>query len=379
MNQTRKAGIYVHIPFCIKKCLYCDFLSFPRNHVEEYMEALVREIERTSYHREIDTIYIGGGTPSILHGRDIHRIMDALYARFSVAADVEITMEGNPGTIEKEYVREYQRAGINRFSIGLQSGNNAELAALGRIHTYEQFLTSYDIVRNCGIDNINIDVMSGIPEQTLETYERTLHQVLALEPAHISAYSLIVESGTAFAHMQQEGMLNLADEEEERRMYERTRVLLQECGFKRYEISNYSIPGRESRHNIKYWTGNEYVGLGLGASSLIDQRRYHNTTDIKAYIRDAGEKEIREDIQFLSKKDQIEEFMFLGLRMTQGIRAEEFYERFHVSLEKVYGSTIKSLESQGLLQYDESRLVLTEFGISVSNRVLAEFLLDILD
>lgn len=379
MNSTNKSGIYIHIPFCIKKCKYCDFLSFECNDFEAYTDALIRETDSLEYKKEVDSIFFGGGTPTLLGTEKIKRVLERLYERFNISDDCEITIEANPGTVKKADFAEYKKMGINRVSIGLQSANNEELKVLGRIHTYEEFLKSYDYMRSAGINNINIDIMSAVPNQTIASYEKTLNEVVKLKPEHISSYSLIIEEGTPFYKMEEEGKLILPSEEDERKMYHMTKQILAENSYNRYEISNYSIKGFESRHNIKYWERKEYLGLGLGASSLIDETRYNNITSFKDYIKDAGYKDIIENVCNLSEKDIIEEYMYLGLRLMKGIDSEDFERRFGRTLEKVYGNVIKKSELDNLLEYRGKSLVLTEFGVDVSNRVLSEFLLDILN
>ena len=380
MNSTKLAGIYIHIPFCVKKCLYCDFLSFSNmeNRCGEYTEALLREIKFVDYSKPVDSIFFGGGTPSVMDSRYIENIMEGIYSRFDIADDCEITMEVNPATLTKDNLNGYIRAGINRVSIGMQSTNDAELKALGRIHLYQDFLKAYDDVRNVGITNVNVDIMSAIPGQTVSSYEDTLRRVTRLKPEHISSYSLIIEEGTPFYEMDKKGKLILPGEDDERKMYYMTNDILKDSGYARYEISNYSTEEHESRHNIKYWTRQDYIGLGLGASSLMGNERYSNTTDMENYIMNAGNRDIRVDVTQLTRKDIIEETMYLGLRMMSGVNKKKFYDDFGVSLEKVYGNVIKKLEREKLVKNEVESLGLTELGVDISNRVLAEFLLDIL-
>ncbi len=380
MNSTKLSGIYIHIPFCVKKCLYCDFLSFSNmeEYYDKYVEALIREIKSTEYSKSVDSIFIGGGTPSLLDACKINRILDSIRSRFNISDDTEITMEANPATLTMDSLKGYVKAGVNRISMGMQSTNEIELKNLGRIHGYEEFLTSYDMVRSVGIENVNIDIMSAIPGQTIESYEETLKRVINLRPEHISSYSLIIEEDTPFYEMNENGSLILPNEDDERVMYHMTKDILKAAGYSRYEISNYSLNEYESRHNIKYWTRQDYIGLGLGASSLVGNLRYNNISDINTYISMAGTDKIRQDREILEKKDIIEETMYLGLRLTSGINKNMFEGEFGVSLEKVYGKVIEKLEKQNLIKNSEETLVLTELGVDVSNRVLSEFLLDIL-
>lgn len=380
-----RLGIYIHIPFCQKKCNYCDFLSAPprkQGEQKRYAEALGREIQREAKGYEgyrADTLFFGGGTPSLLQEDELERLMAALREGFQIEADAEITMEVNPGTVSRAKLECYRRLGINRLSIGLQSADDEELKELGRIHSWQDFLTTWQAVRECGFTNVNVDLMSALPGQTKEGYENTLMKVLALRPEHISAYSLIIEEETPFYSRFGSGgeeAGRLPDEEEERLMYERTGELLLEHGYERYEISNYSRPGFSCKHNIGYWTGKEYLGLGLGASSLIAHRRFSRERNLTAYI----DKVMAEEgtvvwQESLSRQEEMAEFMFLGLRLTQGISLEEFKERFGTSSEEKYGKQIEGLIQKGLLYTPtEGRLALTKKGVDVSNQVFLEFL-----
>ena len=380
MNSTKLSGIYIHIPFCVKKCLYCDFLSFSNmeNKLSEYVEALLREIKSIQYEKTIDSIFFGGGTPSIMNSSYVEQIMEGLNNQFNISMDCETTMEVNPATLSMDKLNGYVKAGVNRISIGMQSTNDDELKLLGRIHKYNDFLEAYDEVRNAGIKNVNVDIMSAIPGQTLKSYERTLDRITKLKPEHISSYSLIVEEGTPFYEMNSKGTLMLPNEDDERIMYHMTKDILKDLGYSRYEISNYSLDGYESRHNIKYWTRQDYIGLGLGASSLVNNYRYNNSSDIKDYIMNAGSEKIKQNVELLTRKDIMEEYMYLGLRMMRGINKDKFIKEFGVSLEKIYGNVIEKLEKEKLVKNSDESLVLTELGVDVSNMVLAEFLLDIL-
>lgn len=322
--------LYVHIPFCVRKCEYCDFLSAPAgaDTQQEYVRNLLLEIEQkgvrcTDY--EVTTIFFGGGTPSILKAGWIADILNAIHRNFKVRKDAEITIECNPGTLTFEKLSIYKSAGINRISVGLQSASDAELRELGRIHTYEDFLKSYDLIRKKGFSNVNIDLMAALPGQTLKSYEQTLRRVLALKPEHISAYSLIIEEGTPFYEKYEADELlrekgekpqMLPSEETERLMYERTKELLFAHGYERYEISNYARRGYACRHNIGYWRRENYLGFGLGSASLLENERFHNTTDLTDYL---GGDYLAYEQEKLDKKSQMEEFMFLGLRMTDDL------------------------------------------------------------
>lgn len=409
--MNKDLGLYIHIPFCVKKCAYCDFLSAPADEEmkESYFKALLGEIN--SYQTRtrgytVPTIFIGGGTPSCFPASYIQEILETIRQVFSVEEErLEATIEANPGTLTKNKLKTYQNAGINRISIGLQSADNNELKLLGRIHTYEQFKENYFLAREAGFQNINIDLMSALPGQTLKSWENTLYRITELNPEHISAYSLIVEEGTPFYDQYGENgsrKEELPDEDTDRLIYHKTKEILKNQGYERYEISNYAKPGFECRHNSSYWIGTQYLGLGLGASSLLNGARIKNTQDLNQYIAcceknnhfTSAQKEksfeyrteteainqdylgIQEEYQELSRKDKIEEFMFLGLRMCRGVSRAEFLDRFHVSLEEVYPRLLIRLEQEKLIESDKDRIWLTEYGIDISNMVLSEFLLD---
>ncbi|MFR2854700.1 radical SAM family heme chaperone HemW [Hungatella sp.] len=404
MNK-KKLEIYVHIPFCAKKCAYCDFLSFPGNMRmrREYTDKLLEEIRiQSSFVREyqVDTIFLGGGTPSVLDVTDITAIMGTLKEHYDIAPDAEITIEVNPGTVKMEGLVAYREAGINRVSMGLQSADDTELRYLGRIHTYDEFLKSFQRVRMAGFTNVNVDLISAIPGQTPESWKNTLKKTAMLKPEHISAYSLIVEEGTPFydrygGHVEMESyemsqeerrrlmaLPDLPDEDTEREMYYMTRNCLAEQGYERYEISNYARPGFECRHNVGYWTGTGYLGLGLGASSYLEGCRFHNTSDFQSYVSahldDEAEfcQALRQDMEQLSVKSKMEEFMFLGLRLTRGVSVEGFITRFGQSIRNVYGGVIDKLEREGLLEHKNGYYRLTERGLDLSNYAMSLFLLD---
>lgn len=384
--MKKELELYIHIPFCVRKCVYCDFISGPQDEetIEKYVSSLLDEIRAHTLNKKlaseynVATVFLGGGTPSILNISQIKRIFEVIKNTFAVIEDAEITIEANPGTVTREKLETYRACGINRISFGLQSTNNEELKLLGRIHTYEEFLESFCLARECGFDNINVDLISAIPKQTLASWEETLQNVIKLNPEHISAYSLIVEDGTPFAKVYGEGCpgeKDLPDEEEERRIYYRTEELLKEAGYHRYEISNYAKEGKECKHNLGYWERKEYLGIGIGAASLIDNTRYSNTPDLAKYIRDAKQlNKIQLDFQELSTKEQMEEFVFLGLRKMEGISEREFTENFSMNIEECYGHQIEKLLKEGLLQKRDGRIMLTRRGIDISNYAFAEFL-----
>lgn len=379
MRNNKKASmeLYIHIPFCAKKCDYCDFLSGPAGSEQQkaYTEALLAEISAVEEGkgRSVSSVFIGGGTPSLLDESFIERILDKINEKFHIEKDAEITMEANPGTLQKEEkARVYRSAGINRLSLGLQSADDKELKILGRIHTFRQFLETYDLARKAGFDNINVDLMSAIPDQTCEGWIRNLRTVASLSPEHISAYSLIVEEGTPFAGRE----LNLPDEDAEYQMYEDTAAVLGEYGYEQYEISNYAKKNFECRHNAGYWKRTDYLGLGLGSASLWGDYRFSNTRSMEKYLKySAFPEKIRNFEPVLTQKDKMAEFMFLGLRMTKGIEKREFEEDFGCPVEQIYGDVIRKYTDMELLDEKNGRIFLTRKGIHVSNGVMAEFLL----
>lgn len=380
--MKKELELYLHIPFCVSKCKYCDFLSAPSGEEQRqiYVERLCRRIRYWSdvihnYGYEIVSIFVGGGTPSILTEAQITQVFEAVHESFPIREDAEITLEMNPGTDVKDKLPVYRELGINRLSMGLQSADNEELKCLGRIHTYEDFRQVYQWAREAGFTNINVDLMSAIPGQTLESYEDTLRKVADLEPEHISAYSLIIEEGTPFYERYGEGRHaeELPDEDIERQMYVRTGEILEDYGYHRYEISNYAKDGYECRHNLGYWDRKEYLGLGAGASSLMDHIRWKEPDHIGPSTGLVLEE--REDFTRLRRKDEMEEFMFLGLRKINGVSEHDFYKSFRVSMDEIYKDSIENLIKEGLLVREEDRIRLTDRGIDLSNYALSQFLL----
>ena len=380
--MKKELELYLHIPFCVSKCKYCDFLSAPSAEEQRqiYVERLCRRIRYWSdvihnYGYEIVSIFVGGGTPSILTEAQITQVFEAVYESFPIREDAEITLEMNPGTDVKDKLPVYRKLGINRLSMGLQSADNKELKCLGRIHTYEDFRQVYQWAREAGFTNVNVDLMSAIPGQTLESYEDTLRKVADLEPEHISAYSLIIEEGTPFYERYGEGRHaeELPDEDVERQMYVRTGEILEDYGYHRYEISNYAKDGYECRHNLGYWDRKEYLGLGAGASSLMDHIRWKEPDHIGPSTGLVLEE--REDFTRLRRKDEMEEFMFLGLRKINGVSEYDFYKSFRVSMDEIYKESIENLIKEGLLVREEDRIRLTDRGIDLSNYALSQFLL----
>lgn len=372
----------MHIPFCVRKCGYCDFLSATadRDTQVKYVQALEREIrgwaeEYGNY--QVPTVFIGGGTPSILGPGQIERLLAALGDCYRILPGAEITMEANPGTVDYDSLTRYRKAGVSRLSLGLQSSWDGELKNLGRIHTWQQFLGAYEAAVAAGFTHINIDVMSGLPGQTPDSYGTTLRRVAELTPGpeHISAYSLIVEEGTAFSERFAAGELGLPDEDTERALYQLTEQVLREYGYERYEISNYAKRGCECRHNVGYWTRENYLGFGIGAASLVDNVRFQNGDSLQAYLEEPlGQ---RQQEQKLTVAEQMGEHMFLGLRLTAGVGAQDFYKTFRCELEQVYGEAIEKHIAQGLLAWRSSvegrYLHLTERGLDLANYVMADF------
>ncbi len=454
MKNKNELGIYIHIPFCVHKCIYCDFLSSPADvHTrKQYVRALINEIyltregkcankliknvlqgDNTSYEdmeeqavngltsdyalydtvcmadyektimqedisgcvddiksengHIVTSIFIGGGTPSAIDAEDISDILDAVRKNYNVSDKAEITIECNPGTMDKKKAAIYRKAGINRISFGLQSTDNNELRMLGRIHTYEQFMESYKIAREAGFGNINIDLMSALPGQTMESFKAVLEKALSLGAEHISVYSLIVEEGTRLSD-NIDSFPPIPSDDEDRQMYYMTKEMLSSYGYEQYEISNYAQKGYECKHNLKYWERCDYLGFGIGAASLYGGRRYTNISDIGRYmdvlaeITNALDKsyvnellQIRTDMEELSKEDEMSEYMFLGLRKTKGIDITDFKEEFGTDIKDIFGEAIEDNIARGLLIHDGNCLYLSKRGIDISNTVMSDFIL----
>lgn len=398
--MKKYVSLYVHIPFCALKCKYCDFLSFDGESygtMLRYVDSLCQEIKLyapLASEYTVRTVFIGGGTPSLLDEGLITNIMAFIRKTFTLEKDAEITIEANPGTLRHQKLNGYKAAGINRLSIGLQSADDDMLKKLGRIHNYDQFVATFKAARRAGFKNINVDVMSGLPGQTIHSYVDTLSRVIDFGPEHISAYSLSIEEGTPFSK-DKEILDSLPTEMIDRRMYDITKQLLAANGYDRYEISNYARSGYECKHNMVYWTGGEYIGFGLGASSYFQGKRFNNIRDILSYIdimEDTSNKfaetdnmellyndvtrKLRENVTPIYIDSRMEEFMFLGLRMTCGISRTDFEERFKKDIYEVYGPVLNKYIDQGLMATYEDRIYLTDQGIDVSNMVLADFILD---
>ncbi|HHX61831.1 MAG TPA: oxygen-independent coproporphyrinogen III oxidase [Epulopiscium sp.] len=376
-------GIYVHIPFCISKCYYCDFASSVQDtsKYEPYVDALIKEIrahrENTPSPLAIKTIFIGGGTPSVLPPILLEKILMALRESFTIADDAEVTMESNPGTLSIEKLKTIKKHGVNRISMGAQAYQNNLLKKIGRTHTQEEIIESYNLCRHVGFDNINLDLMFALPTQTLDQWQETLEAIVKLGPEHISAYSLIVEEGTPFGDMANQEKLEQPSEDLERRMYTLAKDYLNKNGYKQYEISNFAKKGKASKHNVNNWKVYPYIGIGLGAHSYYEGYRYHNTYDMEVYIQNSSQlKNIQEEKEAINLKAQMEEYMFLGLRLTKGIQIDDFEKRFKQSIFEVYGDPINQHKTDGLLIESAGYIWLTDYGQDISNRVLSSFLLD---
>lgn len=370
-------GLYIHIPFCKSKCFYCDFNSYSSKEgiQDEYINSLITELDMRSdtlKRNNIKSIYVGGGTPTYLNLGAMNKLLDKLQEY--MAGGVEYTWEANPGTLTDEKLKLLKKRGVNRLSIGLQSCDNNILKYLGRIHTFEDFISNYYLARELGFGNVNVDLMFSIEGQTMEAFDATLKKVISLNPEHISCYSLIIEEGTPFGEMKKRGKLKEFDEELDRKMYYHAKDLLREAGYRWYEISNFAKPGYESRHNIIYWRTKDYLGAGTAAHSLIDSRRFSNELSPEKYIGKIKEGSLpvvwHED---LTLQERMSEFMFMGLRMMEGVSLDEFKSRFGVDMYSVYGRAIDGLIKKGLLYAANGRLRLTDFGVDVSNQVFVEF------
>lgn len=375
-----KISLYIHIPFCVQKCLYCDFPSFARkDHLRKaYIEALNKEIislREKHNNLEINTIFIGGGTPSVLEADELECLLKEV-AKLNMAKDIEYSMECNPGNLIEEKLEVMKKYGVNRISMGLQAKQDNLLKGLGRIHNYKTFKENFLLAKKVGFNNINVDLMFGLPNQRLNEWEETLREIISLEPAHISAYSLIIEEGTAFYNLYENDKLKLPTEEEERKMYHLAKKILEENGFNQYEISNYAKEGKECRHNLAYWNMDNWIGVGSAAASYINGKRIKNKSSVEEYINSINEKgEAVEEIINNSKNDNMEEFMFMGLRKINGIDENEFKKRFSMNINDVYGEILNKYIDEGLLIRESRRIFLSEKGIEISNIIMADFLL----
>ncbi|CUO96904.1 oxygen-independent coproporphyrinogen III oxidase [Clostridium sp. NSJ-49] len=374
----KEISLYIHIPFCKQKCFYCDFPSYSgkERFKEDYVDALIEEIEKRARGYIIKTIFIGGGTPSYLEVNQIEKLLLAIN-KLNLHKDIEFSMECNPGVLFKEKLIAMKNGGVNRISFGLQSTKDSLLKEVGRIHSYEEFLDNFKLARELGFKNINVDIMYGLPNQTVEDWKDTLETICSIKPEHISAYSLIIEEGTVFYNLYEKGLLKLPTEEMEREMDKLTKGVLKDHGYHQYEISNYSLDGKECEHNKVYWQLKDYIGLGTAASSYIDGTRIKNIDNIEEYISKINSGiEVYEEKYINSEEDEIEEFIFMGLRMNKGISIKEFEERFNMSVESIYEKVLEKNIKNGFLKKENGRIYLTSIGMDFSNNVMAEFILD---
>ena len=377
-------GIYIHMPFCKQKCYYCDFVSYinKESKVKEYIDCVIKEINSYELEKyDVTTIYIGGGTPSFVDGCDIKRIIENIRNKLqnnnTKWEDMEITIEVNPGTVTAEKLRNYKEAGINRISVGLQATQDKLLKQIGRIHNYQDFLNTDKLLKQAGFENINVDLMIGLPNQHIKDLKESLEKIVDLNPTHISVYSLIVEEGTPINNLLEEGKIELPDEEQERRMYWYVKDFLELKGYNHYEISNFSKKGKESKHNINCWNQEQYIGIGVAAHSYLDDVRYSNTSNLEEYIKNIKENNIEknrniEEEQRLENKKN--EFMMLGFRKIEGVDIAKFKERFIDNPIFLYKDKIKKLTDEGLIEVDLNNIRLTSKGLDLANIVFEEFI-----
>jgi len=375
---NKEIGIYVHIPFCKRKCDYCDFVSYSNkdSKIEEYIQAVKKEIELQKIKSEITTIYIGGGTPSYIESRYIKEIIEEIKKK-NISEKVEITIEVNPGTVTLEKLQDYKEAGINRLSIGLQSIQDELLKQIGRIHNFEQFLETYKMAQEIGFTNINVDLMLGLPNQRIKDIKESIESILELQPQHISVYSLIVEDGTPIANKIESGNLELPEEELERNMYWYAKNTLELNGYNHYEISNFAKEGFQSRHNLNCWNQREYIGIGVAAHSYRDIARYSNTEQIGEYIRNVQKDNLERNriIHEIQKEDDTKkEYMLLGLRQISGIQISEFKNKFGENPIYLFRNELKKLVDEELIIIDDDNIRLTNKGIDLANLVWEEFI-----
>ncbi len=373
-QAKNKLGLYLHVPFCVQKCLYCDFCSFAgaKEQISAYVDRLCGDIEEYSEKCasfEVDTVYFGGGTPTLLPISELNRIMDRIYKDYAISGNAEISCECNPATATFDYFKDMRSLGINRLSIGLQSVHDNELRALGRIHSYSDFLDTFKSARGAGFDNISADLMYGIPEQTEKSFEGSIQTLVSLSPEHISAYGLKIEEGTLFGRMR--GKLSLPDEDAEYNMYMMLSHYLPENGYAKYEISNFSKQGRESRHNLKYWLGDDYLGFGVAAHSYFCGERFANSRDFFAYL---GNADITESKCKISASERMTEFVMLRMRLSHGVSHSEFSNLFGQSFEGIYGSRMKKYIEGGYLAANKNNTFFTDKGFFVSNYILSDLL-----
>ncbi len=386
MNDLENIGIYIHIPFCKKKCKYCDFVSFDceEKNIEKYVECLLKEIDEKSnelnaknnFNNKVDTIYIGGGTPSIIDAKYIEKIIKKVFEKFNVLENAEITIEVNPGTVDENKLRKYFSSGINRLSIGLQSSNDEILKMLGRIHNYKQFIEVYDLARKVGFKNINVDLMIGLPNQSITDVEESLQKIIGINPEHVSVYSLIVEENTKMFELIENGDLELPSEELEREMYWKVKKTLENSDYKHYEISNFAKKGYKSKHNTNCWNQCQYLGFGISAHSYFNEIRYSNIDNLKQYIQNIESDNSIYNVIFhenQSKQDMMKEYMLLGLRKIDGVIISKFKEKFIDNPLYVFRNELNKLVNEELIEVLDNSIRLTDKGLDLANQVWTEF------
>ena len=379
----KEIGIYIHIPFCKRKCEYCDFISYSQkeNFVEKYVDSLIKSIEHTKQNMnmkyyKVNTIYIGGGTPSFINSKYIVKILEKVREVFNVSDNAEITIELNPGTVNEEKIIDYKNAGINRVSIGLQAIQDDLLKMLGRIHTYSEFENTYNLIQKNGFKNINVDLMLGLPKQTIDDIEESVQKIISLNPNHISVYSLIVEEGTPIEKKITSGILNLPEEDLERKMYYKVKELLEEIGYNHYEISNFAKKGFESKHNMNCWNQEEYLGFGLASHSYFENKRFSNIENLDEYIKNIEENNFDKNIivhEIQSEEAKKKEYMLLGLRKIEGVSISKFEQKFRIHPLFYFRFEISKLEEEGLIEVDLDNIKLTQKGLDFANLVWEEF------
>ncbi len=381
MMKNKQIGLYIHIPFCKSKCYYCDFNSFAgmEKHIDDYFNALKKEIlisrDNLKNHK-IKSVFFGGGTPSYAEAKYICDIMDLCKNEFNFIDGAEITIESNPGTLTYEKLCSYKDAGINRLSIGLQAWQDRMLKSLGRIHSNQEFVDNFKQARKAGFDNINVDLIFGLPGQTLEDWKETLTNVVELNVEHLSCYSLKIEDNTPFGEMLNSGKIVQLEEEADREMYYLTKKFLKDNNFKHYEISNFAKPSYECRHNLIYWKAEEYIGLGAGAHSYFNGERYSNVEGVSNYIDTVSKNGVfKENVETIDEIESMSEFVILGLRLIDGVNCDEFFERYEKEIFSVYGTQIEMLTKKSLIEHKDSKIKLSPLGLDLANEVFVEFII----
>ena len=382
--KKEELGIYIHIPFCMQKCLYCDFVSYINKSecVKEYINCMIKEIQSYDFKKyNITTIYIGGGTPSFIESDYIKEIINVIQNKLEKNdtrwEDIEITIEVNPGTVTLEKLNDYKTVGINRISLGLQATQDRLLKQIGRIHNYKDFLEAYELLKRVGFNNINVDLMIWLPNQSIKDLKESLEKIIKLNPNHISVYSLIIEDGTPISKLLDEEKIKLPDEEIERQMYWYVKNKLELNGYNHYEISNFSKKGKESKHNLNCWKQKQYIGIGAAAHSYFKDIRYSNTNNIEEYIKNIKENNIEKNKKIEEKQtieDKKNEFMMLGFRMIEGVDIADFKAKFVDNPLYVYREKIKKLTDEGLIEVDLNNIKLTNKGLDLANVVFEEFI-----